>query len=114
MAEEESIGSSKATKMTAFLAGLWTGAIVALFSAIEPYLIGATTRTIGYAILSIVACAPAYRYAFGDFPDRSGSATERFLASLRFIGSNAKLGLMWIFGAGLFSFAVTVIGDLVG
>jgi len=100
----------KATKKSAFIAGIWTGSANQLLSSLfASALLEYPPELPVFLIVAIVSLVPALPFIFEMPMDNSDSFRQRLKASFDSLVRSAKRGLLWLvggFAAGSFWYLV--------
>ena len=102
-----------ATNNTAFLAGMWSGAVLVVYSYVEVHVIPETSRNTGFMIAAFIGLIPIFPFVFGDRPENDGTLKGRFLADLRLFSGAMKRGVFWLLGAGGLGASAYWIAELI-
>lgn len=101
-----------ATIKTAFLAGMWAGGFLVVYSSVETRVMAESSRNTGFIISAFVGLIPAFAFVFGDQPKQERSLQEKFVRDFKSVASVMKRGIVWLLEASVVgASSYWIVGD---
>ena len=97
---------------TAFLAGVWTGAVMLVYIVFRPSFDSVEASNNAFLAVGVIGLLPTFPFVFGVKKSHEGSFKTKVQQGLSDFGAMIKRGFIWMFGATVVHLPLTLFNVL--